>query len=205
MSNKTKIATLLIILWLLVIAGCISDYIEPTTVVKVPAEPIAPTKVNDSVQQIVPTQSPEPTPAPDTPGSMPVMSEPENHVTANPDASEVYYESTDTIAMMAITMRNESIGSIPEESMKVGWCICNRAMNWGQSISHVISSPNQFAYYGGGLYSGYWYELATYVIIDYYHELNGEPYEYYGRLLPSDMMWFKGDGSYNTFYNYYPY
>lgn len=205
MSNKTKIATLLIILWMLVIAGCISDYIEPTQIVEAPADPIVHAKVNDPVPQIVPIPSSEPTPEPEKQNTVTTMSESEKPVTAHPEASEGYSESTDTIAMMAITMRNESIGSTPEESMKVGWCICNRAMNWGQSISHVISSPNQFAYYGGGLYSGYWYELATYVITDYHHELNGEPYEYYGRLLASDMMWFQGNGYYNTFYNYCPY
>lgn len=205
MSNRNKIATLLIILWILVISGCVSDYIEPGHIVDIPLNPIVHAKVNDPVPQIVDIPSPEPTPVPEKPSTVTAMSEPEKPVTARSEVSNVYSESTDTIAMMAITMRNESNGSTPEESMKVGWCICNRAMNWGQSISHVISSPNQFAYYGGGLYSGYWYELATYVIIDYYHERNGEPYEYYGRLLSSDMMWFQGNGYYNTFYNYCPY
>lgn len=197
MQKKTKLATLLIILWILVIAGFVSDTIEPTTVEPVKA-PIVHAKVNDPVPQVVPI----PTVA------MPEESKepPKETVQMQEDETPSYVcVNSDEAAMMAITMRNESNGSTPEESMKVGWCICNRALNWGQSISHVISSPNQFAYYGGGLYSGYWYELATYVITDYYHELNGEPYEYYGRLLPSDMMWFQGDGYYNHFYNYCPY
>lgn len=201
MTKKTKIATFLIILWILVIAGCVSDCIEPVATTPPTSAEIIHAKVNDPVPQIVPLPTPEPTPE--------VVTETvivtDNRVQTQESQVVNLPEATDAIAMMAITMRNESIGSTPEESMKVGWCICNRAMNWGQSISHVISSPNQFAYYGGGLYSGYWYELATYVITDYYHERNGEPYEYYGRLLSSDMMWMHGDGHYNTFYNYCPY
>lgn len=193
-----------IIMSLLITAGFISGSIPNGQIIE-PEREIVHAKVNDPVPQIMPIPTPEPTPEP---SETPVTTSPvetEKPVTAHSEASQAPSESIDTIAMMAITMRNESNGSTPEESMKVGWCICNRAMNWGQSIAHVIASPHQFAYYGGGLYSGYWYELATYVITDYRHERNGEPYEYYGRLLSSDMMWFRGDGYYNHFYNYCPY
>lgn len=197
MNNKIIFA---IIMALLLTVGFISSSIPNGQIIE-PEREIVHAKVSESIPQITPTPTPEPSETPSTN----TKSETEKSFTEHSEASQAHYENIDTIAMMAITMRNESIGSTPEESMKVGWCICNRAMNWEQSIEHVITSPNQFAYYGGGLYSGYWYELATYVITDYHHERNGEPYEYYGRLLPSDMMWFKGDGYYNHFYNYYPY
>lgn len=108
-------------------------------------------------------------------------------------------------AVIAMTMYHESVGSTETESAKVAWCILNRVDNWGGSIIGTASSPNQFAYYGGGIYEGYWYELAVKVLTDWQHERYGEPYEYYGRLIPQSYMWFHGTGTVNIFTSYCPY
>lgn len=104
--------------------------------------------------------------------------------------------------MMAKVMYGEACGirSMTEVAC-IGWTILNRVdAGWG-SIAEVITAPYQFYYLAGAPTVSQTgidlYALACDVLTRWEREHNGELYV--GRVLPSDYMWYGGDGAHNHF------
>lgn len=120
---------------------------------------------------------------------------------------KVYYSEDEYSAViLAKTMYGEARGvySVTEQAC-IAWTILNRVDYYGGSVYEVATSPNQFAYS---------YSFAT--IDDYGRDLvalsrdilgrweaEKQGVENVGRVLPSDYMWYAGDGYHNYFRNSY--
>lgn len=104
-----------------------------------------------------------------------------------------YYEESD-IELLAKLMYRECRG-IPSTTQKacVAWTVLNRVDEYGKTIFEVVTAPNQFAYE--------LYALAEDVLTRWNDERNGD--EDVGRVLPTDYLWFSGDGKFNYFRNAY--
>lgn len=104
------------------------------------------------------------------------------------------------IVMATKVMAAEARG-VPAASHRaaVVWCILNRADAGYGSVSNVITSPNQFAWYSGTSYTQEQYELVKDVFTRWILEQNG--CNDVGRVLPSDYLWFGGNGRENLFRN----
>lgn len=115
-------------------------------------------------------------------------------IVATMPEQDVYYLSK--------TMKAEANGSPTAEVAGVAWCILNRLDNgnYGSCIGEVATMPNQFAYYSSSDATTY-YKLALDVLIRWNMEKLG--CKDAGRVLPSDYMWFTGDGKHNYFRNTY--
>lgn len=113
----------------------------------------------------------------------------------------MYYEENDII-MLAKLMYQEC-GGIPSDTEKacVAWTVLNRVDDSGGTISEVVTAPNQFAYYENKPVDDALYALAEDVLMRWNNEKNGE--KDVGRVLPSDYLWFYGDGKHNHFRNAY--
>lgn len=113
----------------------------------------------------------------------------------------MYYKESD-IVMLAKLMYQEC-GGIPSDTEKacVAWTVLNRVDESGETISEVITAPNQFAYYENRPIEDALYMLAEDVLTRWNNEKNGE--ENVCRVLPCDYLWFSGDGEHNHFRNAY--
>lgn len=113
----------------------------------------------------------------------------------------MYYEESD-IVMLAKLMYQEC-GGVPSDTEKacVVWTVLNRVDESGETISEVITAPNQFAYYENMPIEDALYMLAEDVLTRWNNEKNGV--ENVGRVLPCDYLWFSGDGKHNHFRNAY--
>lgn len=87
------------------------------------------------------------------------------------------------------------------EQAAVVWCFLNRVDAFGDSLGKIVTAENQFAYseesgtvddFGRDLK-----ELVRDVVERWEREKNGETDV--GRVLPSDYLWFGGDGERNWF------
>lgn len=98
--------------------------------------------------------------------------------------------------MLAQTVWGEARGCSRMEQAAVIWCVLNRVDNGWGSIEEVISKPSQF--------DGYNEENP---ILEEFIELVLDVLDRWtrgtdeGRVLPSDYMWFTGDGVHNYFVN----
>ena len=81
----------------------------------------------------------------------------------------------------------------------VAWCILNRVDLYGCSIYEVVSAPAQFAWNENTIVREDLKELATDVYTRWLLEKEG--YENVGRVLPSEYIYFHGDGNINYFRN----
>lgn len=105
------------------------------------------------------------------------------------------------VELIARTIWGEAGGCYDaDHRAAVAWCILNRVDAWGQSIEEVVTSEGQFhGYIWWGECPEEHLELAEDVVSRWEREQNGE--EDVGRVLPSDFLWFYGDGSHNHFRN----
>lgn len=113
-----------------------------------------------------------------------------------------------TVVMLAKTVWCEARGmeSVTQQAAII-WCVLNRVDSgkYGDSIESVLTAPYQFAYrswaptvddYGRDLVT-----LAQDVISRWEREKNGEADV--GRILPSEYIWYTGNGRQNFFRNQY--
>lgn len=84
------------------------------------------------------------------------------------------------------------------ERAAVAWCILNRVDSFGQTIEEVVTAEHQFVgYRPTGDCPKEHLELAADVLVRWYAEKDGA--EDVGRVLPSDYLFFIGDGEHNHF------
>ncbi|MBQ6130514.1 cell wall hydrolase [Candidatus Saccharibacteria bacterium] len=115
------------------------------------------------------------------------------------EGAEMYSE--EDARLLAQVMLNEA-GGVPsqtEQSM-VAWTVLNRVDDgrFGSSIYAVLSAPAQFAWWSSTAVRDDLLVLARDVLIRWNREKNGETEV--GRTLPSDKLYFYGDGVHNYFY-----
>lgn len=149
-----------------------------------PSEEVAPEPTT------IPTLTPNPTTTPT----------PEPTPTPTP---EIKYYTEDEVIMVAKVLYDECRGIASDtEKACVAWTICNRVdAGYASTISGVIKSPNQFAYRSSAPVWDELYALAQDVLTRWNHEKNGMLNV--GRVLPSDYLWYSGDGYHNWFRNHY--
>lgn len=81
----------------------------------------------------------------------------------------------------------------------VGWCILNRydIGYYGSSVTEILSSPNQFAWRKDAPVTDHFLWLAQDIVDRWWAEKQGSTDV--GRTLPSDYLYFCGDGQENHF------
>lgn len=118
---------------------------------------------------------------------------------------EVMYYTEDEVVMMAKLLWHECRG-VPSDTEKacVAWAVCNRVDDEefdGDTVTEVMTIPNQFAYYYDTPVLDELYDLALDVLTRWNAERNGEVSV--GRVLPKDYTYYTGDGVHNYFRNAY--
>ena len=103
------------------------------------------------------------------------------------------------IIMLAKTLYGECRGVDNDiEKAAVAWCILNRVDKGYGTIEEVIIAPNQFTGYDiNNPLNDDLMEISKDVLIRWYREKSGE--SDVGRVLPSDYIYFSGDGRRNWF------
>lgn len=115
----------------------------------------------------------------------------------------VTYYTDEDIIMIAKVLWAECRG-VPSDTEKacVAWTILNRVdADDSQTIADVIKAKHQFAWNSGSPVDDGLYDLAADVLERWNLEKNGQ--SDVGRVLPSDYLWFSGDGNHNYFRNEY--
>lgn len=109
-----------------------------------------------------------------------------------------YYTKNDVIIIAKI-LYNECRGLPKLEQACVAWVVLNRvdAGRFGSSISAVATAPYQFAYSSGTPVNQAQYDIALDVLTRWNLEKNGQTDV--GRVLPSNYLFFHGDGRHNYF------
>ena len=148
------------------------------------------------------TPEPEPTPSPETK----INYSDTIQVLVTPELKQKieYLVSTydNEIIMATKVMIAEAGGVYPlSHRAAVVWCILNRADATGNSISSIITAPNQFAWVSSQAYSQEQYDFVKDIFTRWLLEKEG--FENVGRVLPEEYKWFRGDGSQNHFRNAY--
>lgn len=117
---------------------------------------------------------------------------------------EEYIPDEEDVEAIAKTLYGECRGvSSIEEKAAVVWCILNRLdAGYADSVLGVVSAPNQFVGYDEAhpVLEELEY-IAEDVLIRHYLESKGNTDV--GRVLPSDYIYFTGDGERNHFRNEY--
>lgn len=111
--------------------------------------------------------------------------------------------SSEEVTVLAKMVWGEARGvpSITEQAACV-WCALNRVDHGYGSIVLVVTAPYQFVgYQESNPVDENLVALCEDVLARWYAEKAGE--ENVGRVLPSDYLWFSGDGSRNYFRNAY--
>lgn len=121
------------------------------------------------------------------------------------EETEIMYYTEEEVVMMAKLLYREC-GGIQSDTEKacVAWCVCNRVDSDefdGDTITYVMTVPNQFAYVSDTPVRDDLYDLALDVLSRWNAERNGEVSV--GRVLPKDYTYFHGDGFHNHFRNAY--
>lgn len=149
------------------------------------------------------TKAPKPIPQPTPVWRYPVI--PTTDVTKEPTVAPtatpltMYYTENDVIAL-AKTLYNECRGVVSDmEKACVAWVVCNRvdAGKYGRTVYDVVAAPHQFAYRSNTPVTDQMYDLAIDVLTRWNKEKNG--HVDVGRVLPSDYLFFHGDGKHNYF------
>ena len=190
-NRKQRIVTGFIAL--LILLFCISVSFRT---VKEPVATSAP------VATVTVEATPEPTPSPETK----INYSDTIQVLVTPELKQKieYLVSTydNEIIMATKVMVVEAGGVYPlSHRAAVVWCILNRADATGNSISSIITAPNQFAWIPSKGYSQEQYELVKDIFTRWLLEKEG--FENVGRVLPEEYKWFHGDGYHNHFRNAY--
>lgn len=114
----------------------------------------------------------------------------------------MYYTEQDVVALAKVLYRE--CGAIPSDIEKacVAWVACNHVdAGFGDTIYDVVTIPNHFTYIENTPVTDELYNLALDVLTRWNNEKNG--IEDVGRVLPSDYLFFHGDGWHNYFRNVY--
>lgn len=118
---------------------------------------------------------------------------------ASPSPEIKYYFTENDVNIIAKILYNECRGLPKLEQACVAWVILNRvdAGRFGGSISAVATAPYQFAYSAGTPVQQMQYDIAKDVLTRWNLEKNGQTDV--GRVLPSNYLFFHGDGRHNYF------
>lgn len=114
----------------------------------------------------------------------------------------MYFTEKDVVTLAKVIFREA--GGIPSDMEKacVGWVACNRVdAGYGETIYEVLTAPYQFAWIEDTPIREDLYALALDVLTRWNNEKNG--IDNVGRVLPSNYMWFYGDGYHNHFRDSY--
>lgn len=115
------------------------------------------------------------------------------------EAVQVDTYEAETVAKL---VWGEARGCTETEQAAVIWCVLNRVDAGYGSIAQVITAPYQFTgYRAGNPVTEELYALAVDVLTRWRLEKLGGGNV--GRVLPSDYLWFTGDGRHNHFRNAY--
>ena len=108
-----------------------------------------------------------------------------------------YYHFSDSV-FIAKVLYNECRG-VPSRTERacVAWVILNRVDAWGKTVSEVVKADNQFAYSEDTPVDAECMLLAQDVLSRWEAEKNG--FSMTGRVLPSEYLFFVGDGAHNHF------
>lgn len=103
------------------------------------------------------------------------------------------------VELIARTIWGEAEGVRSKtEQAAVAWCILNRVDHYGKTVEEVVTAPQQFLGYRAiGECPQEFYDLAADVLRRYEAEKQGETNS--GRVLPSNYLYFTGDGVRNHF------
>lgn len=116
-----------------------------------------------------------------------------------PDAPVVDAEAAELLAKM---VWGEARGCSTTEQAAVMWCVLNRVDAGYGSLYEVITAPHQFIGYSPkNPVDSDILRLAHDVLLRWL--LEAECVGSVGRVLPSDYLWFHGDGTHNYFRNEY--
>lgn len=138
---------------------------------------------------VTPVLNPTPTPSP--------------FITPEPTPEPVPLWTEEEITVLAQMLWGEARGvvSVTEQAACV-WCVLNRVDAYGESIVEVTTAPYQFAgYRPNNPVDPDLKALCEDVLTRYFAEKDGDPNA--GRILPSDYLFFSGDGERNHFRNEY--
>lgn len=128
------------------------------------------------------------------------------HTTEEKDEPPVmlvfYYDNEDIINMAKLLYREcGGVKNVTEQAC-VAWIACNWAdaendNDYVGMISESIKSAGRFAYSRKAPVTDHLYSLAADVLFRWNLEKNG--YQVVGRVIPSDYLYFGGDGRHNYF------
>lgn len=121
--------------------------------------------------------------------------------TPKPDIFQAEF-TEDEITMAAQALWGEAHGVESRmEQAAVVWCFLNRVDRWGESLGDIVTSPHQFAYSAAYITvddQGRDLKDVVYDVVERWErEKNGK--SDVGRVLPSQYLYFGGDGEHNYF------
>lgn len=112
---------------------------------------------------------------------------------------EIVLDENELIALAKMAW-GEARGCSTMEIAATMWTVLNRVDTYGQSIVEVVTAPYQFyGYSASHPLDDSLYELAKDVITRWQMEKQGASEEEVGRVLPSNYLYFRGDGEHNYF------
>lgn len=107
------------------------------------------------------------------------------------------------VIVLAKMLYGEARG-VPSKMEQAGcvWCVCNRCDVYNEGVVEITTAPYQFVGYDpNNPILDELYDLCEDVLSRWYAEKAGEVNV--GRVLPSDFLYFYGDGQHNYFRNEY--
>lgn len=135
--------------------------------------------------------------------SEPITEPPESPVISQSPSPSLSLWSEEEAVALAQMLWGEARG-VPSDAEKAAcvWCVLNRCDAYGKGILEVVSAPYQFAGYSpDNPVDETLKSLCEDVLTRYFDEKAGE--SDVGRVLPSDYLFFSGDGERNYFRNEY--
>lgn len=118
-----------------------------------------------------------------------------------PDLTPPEYD-TDTVEALAKMVYGEARGCSKMEQAATVWCVLNRVDKEDSDILTILLAPSQFlGYRSSNPVNPEIVALVEDVLIRW--EIEKKCVGDVGRVLPSDYLWFKGDGKHNYFRNEY--
>lgn len=136
-----------------------------------------------------------------SPNEIPVITPtPTPEPTQEPTPTITWYYTDEDVITMAKVMYREArgVGSITQIAC-VGWVACNRvdAGAFGDTITEVLTAPNQFAWIPDTPVEEWLVEIAEDVLQKW--SIEKSTGEHCGRVLPAEYLYFHGDGEVNWF------
>lgn len=107
----------------------------------------------------------------------------------------------DLVETAALLAWGEYSGSDYAQRTAPIWCACNRADAWGQSLEEVMHSDAFHGLLTEREVPAEWYDLARETLARW--ELEKAGYIDVGRTLPSEYLYFSGDGTLNVYRTQY--